>query len=80
MPPQDADIILIERFLNYFSGMFGIADMLKLPIVAKLEVFCRFIHVFIQDLDVILLSRYSLDPDGVICARKEKQSLNRMYA
>ena len=56
MPLQDADINLLERFLNYFSGMFWIFVLLELPIVAELEFLCRFLQVSISDLDVILLS------------------------
>ena len=68
MPLQDADIILLERLLDYFSGMFWIAALLELPIVTELELLCRFLEVFIKDLDVILLSHDFLDPDGVLCA------------
>ena len=67
MPLQDA-IILLERFLDYISGMIWIVVMLEIPIVAMLELLCRFLDVFIKNLDVILLSRDFLDPDGVLCA------------
>ena len=65
MPLQDADIILLERFLDYFSGMFRIVVLLELPIVVELEFFCRFLRVFIKDLDIFPLSRDFLEPDGV---------------
>ena len=65
---QDADIILLESFLDYFSGMVWVVVMLELPMVAMLELLCRFLHVFIKNLDVILLSHDFLDPDGVLCA------------
>ena len=68
VPLQDPDIILLERFLDYFSGMVWIAAMLELLIVAMLELLCRFLHVFIKNLDVILLSHEFLDPDGLFCA------------
>ena len=65
---QDTDIILLERFLAYFSSMVWIVVMLELPIVAQLELLCRFLHVVIKNLDVILLSHDFLDPGGVLCA------------
>ena len=68
MPLQDAAIILLERFLDYFSGMIWIVVMQELPIVAQLELLCRFLHVFMKNLNVILLSHDFLDPDGVLCA------------
>ena len=46
---QDADIILLERFLVYFGGTVWIVAMLELPIAAQLELLCRFIHVFSQE-------------------------------
>ena len=64
---QDADIILLERFLDYFSGMALIVVMLELPIIAKLELLRGFIHAYIMNLDVILLSHDFLDPNGVLC-------------
>ena len=67
-PLQDADIILLERLVDYFSGMFWIAVFLELPVVAELELFCRFIQVVIEDWDVFLLSQEFLDPDGAPCA------------
>ena len=67
LPLQDADI-LPERFLEYFSGMFWIVVFLELPVVAELELLCRFLQVFIEDLDVFLLSQEFLDPDGTPCA------------
>lgn len=39
--------------------------LLVLPAVAKLEILSRFLHVFIEDSDVILLCHDSLDLDGV---------------
>ena len=72
MPVQNVDIILLERSLDYLSGMFWIVVMLGLPIVAKLELLCRFLHVSIKDLDVIILSHDFLDPDGVLCALESK--------
>ena len=50
MPLQDAGIILLERFLDCFSGMVWIVVMLELPIVAMLEILCRFPDVFIKNL------------------------------
>ena len=67
MPVQDADITLLERFLDYLSSMFWIVVMLELPIVAKLELLCRFLDVLIKNLDVTLLSHDFLDPDRVLC-------------
>ena len=45
MPLQDADVILLDRFFDYFSGTFGIIAMLELPIVAELELLSRFLPV-----------------------------------
>ena len=56
MTLQNADIILLERFEDYFSGTFWIVVLLELPIVAKLELLCRFLQGFVKDLDAILLS------------------------
>ena len=67
MPLQHADIILLKRFLT-FSGMFWIAVLLELPMIAELELLCRFLQVCIKDLDVILLSHVFLNPDGLPCA------------
>ena len=61
--------------MDYFSGMFWIVALLELPIVAELELLCRFLQVFIKDLDVILLSHDFLDPDGVSCALVRETSL-----
>ena len=68
MPLQDADTILSERFFDYFSGMFLIVVFLELPVVAELELLCRFLHVFIEDLDAFPISQEFLDPDGAPCA------------
>ena len=43
MPLQDADVILPERFLDYFSGMFWIVVFLELPVVAGLELPYRYL-------------------------------------
>ena len=80
MALQDANIILIERFLDYCSGMFWIVVMLELPIVAKLELLWSFLHVFIKDLDIFLLSHDSWIHTGFSKPRKVKHSLIRMYA
>ena len=83
MPLPDADIILLESFLDYLSSMVWIIVLLEFPIVAMLELLCRFLHVFIKNLDVILFSHDFLGPDGFLCALDtgtEKHSLNRMYA
>ena len=74
MSLQDADIILFEIFLDYFSGMFWIVVLLGLPIVAEQELLRRFIQVFIRDLDVILLSDDFFNPDGVPCALLRESS------
>ena len=65
---QDDDIILLKRFLDYFSSTFWIVVLLELPTVAELELLCRFRKVFIKNLDIILLSHDFLDPDGIPCA------------
>ena len=67
MPLQDADTIFLERFFDYFSGTFWIVVLLELPIVAELENLCRFLQVFMKDLDVLLLSHDFLNTDGVPC-------------
>ena len=74
MPLQGTDINLLERFLDYFSGMFWIVVLLELPTAAELEFLCRFLQFFIKDLDVILLSHDFLDPDRVPCALVRESS------
>ena len=54
--------------------MFWIVALLELPIVAELELLCRFLQVFIKNLDVILLLHELLDPDGVHCALVRESS------
>ena len=78
MPLQDADIIL-ERFLDYFSGMFWIVVFLELPVVAELELLCRFLQVFIQDLDAFLIFKSSWIVMRPPVPREEKHALNVMY-
>ena len=41
--------------------MLWIVVFLELPVVAELELLCRFLQVFIEDLDVFLLSQEFLD-------------------
>ena len=74
MPLHDTDIIFLERFLDHFSGMFWIVVLLELPIVAELEFLCRYLQVFIENLDVILRPHDFLDPDGVPCALAKEAS------
>ena len=62
MPLQDDDIILLKPFLDYFNSICWINVLLELTIVAELELLCRFLHVFIEDLDVFLLFQDFLDP------------------
>ena len=76
MPLQDAGIILLERFLDYLSGMFWIFIFLELPVVAELELLCRFLQVFIEDLDVFLLSQEFLHPAGLPVPWEEKHPLS----
>ena len=76
MPLQDADIILLKRFLGYFSGMFWIVVFLELPVVAELKLFCSFLQVFFKDLDVFLLSQDFWFP----VLLEEKHPLNMMHA
>ena len=54
--------------------MFWIVVFLELPVVAELELLCRFRQAFFKDLDVILLSHDFLDPDGVPCALEKEAS------
>ena len=68
LPLQDADIILLERFFDNFSGMFWMVVFLELPVVTEVELLYRFLQVFIEDLDVFLLSQEFFDPDGAPCA------------
>ena len=78
MTLQDADTILLEPFLNYFSSMFWIVVMLELPVVAKLEILCRFLQVFIKDLDEFIPSHDFLNPEGIPeIMRKESCALGR---
>ena len=63
----DADVILPERFLDCFIGMFWIVIFLERPVVAELELLCRFLQVLIKDLDVFLLSQDFLYADWVPC-------------
>ena len=68
MPLQNADIFIAERFLDYFSGTFWIVVFLELPVAAELEPLCRFFQVFIENLDVFIISQQFLDPDMAPCA------------
>ncbi|XP_041670644.1 uncharacterized protein ofcc1 [Cheilinus undulatus] len=63
---QDGDIIVLEPLLYYLGSMFRIIIML--PVGAKLEFLSGFLHVFIKNPNVILLSHNSLDLDKVPCA------------
>ena len=68
MPLQDADIILLERFLDYYSGLICIVVLLELPIVDELELLHRLHNIFLKDLDVILLLKFFWILTGFPCA------------
>ena len=69
MPHQEANIILLEQFSDYFSGVFWKVVLLELPLVVELELLCGFLQVFIKDLYVKhSLSQAFLYPDTITCA------------
>ena len=54
--------------------MLWAVGLLDIPVAAELELFCRFLKVFIRDKDEFLLSYDFLDPEGVPCALAREAS------